>query len=281
MVGGGVTVSFNRRIVSGRAVLAADIVGEGTPVVFLHAGVADRRMWSAQLATTGMRAKAIAYDRRGFGDTRADVEEFSAVADLVKVIDDVAGGVPAILVACSQGGRIALDMVLKHPAYVCGLVLIAPSVSGWPEPVYPPEIRRLIEQVRKSEQAGDLKRANATKAHLWLDGPFQPEGRVGGEARRLFLEMNDRLLPPSSVGANVDVASAYQRLGEISVPSLVIWGNLDFPNIQDRSRYLTTVLPNAAGHELSGTAHLPSLDRPAEVSALIGEFVDGHFGRFG
>jgi pimeloyl-ACP methyl ester carboxylesterase len=89
------------------------------------------------------------------------------------------------------------------------------------------------------------------------------------------------LLPPSSVGANVDVASAYQRLGEISVPSLVIWGNLDFPNIQDRSRYLTTVLPNAAGHELSGTAHLPSLDRPAEVSALIGEFVDGHFGRFG
>ncbi|WFU78183.1 alpha/beta hydrolase [Bradyrhizobium sp. CIAT3101] len=263
---------------SGRAILAADVVGNGAPVVFLHAGVADRRMWSAQLAAIGTRARAIAYDRRGFGDTSAEIEDFSAVADLVRVIDDVAGGSPAILVACSQGGRIALDIALEHPTYVRGLVLIAPSVSGSPEPVYPPEIRRLIEQVREAEQVGDLNQANAVKAHLWLDGPFQPEGRVAGDARRLFLEMNGQALRPSSVGSSVDATSAYRRLGEISAPSLVIWGDLDFPNIRDRSRYLTTALPNASGHELSGTAHLPSLDRPAEVSALIAEFVDRHLG---
>jgi len=57
-------MSFNRQIASGRAMLAAEVVGSGDPVVFLHAGVCDRRMWRAQLDGVGANNKAIAYDRR-------------------------------------------------------------------------------------------------------------------------------------------------------------------------------------------------------------------------
>ena len=74
-------MSSNRQITSGQARLAAKVVGDGDPVVFLHAAVCDSRMWRAQLDAVGASNKAIAYDRRGFGETRAEKEDFSAVAD--------------------------------------------------------------------------------------------------------------------------------------------------------------------------------------------------------
>ena len=137
-------MSSNRQITSGQARLAAKVVGDGDPVVFLHAAVCDSRMWRAQLDAVGASNKAIAYDRRGFGETRAEKEDFSAVADLMAVIDAVGNGAPSILVGCSQGGRVALDTALLHPSHVRALVLIAPAVSGAPEPIQPPDIEGLM-----------------------------------------------------------------------------------------------------------------------------------------
>jgi len=93
------------------------------------------------------------------------------------------------------------------------------------------------------------------------------EGRVTGEARRLFLDMNRIVLRSPPVGSNLDVAPAFHRLSEISAPSLVIWGDLDFPHVQERSRHVATTL-------LNGAAHLPSRERPNEVTGLLAAFVD-------
>lgn len=212
------------QIASGRAKLATAVVGNGDPVVFLHAAVCDRRMWRAQLDAIGARHKAIAYDRRGFGETRAEKEDFSSVSDLMTVIDVAGDGAPAILVGCSQGGQIALDAVLLHPNRVRALVLIAPNASGAPEPIRPPKIETAMARLKDAERAGDLDRVNAVRAHHLLDGPLQGEGRVAGEARRLFLEMHGIVLQSPPVGSNLDVVRAFDRLGEISSPSLVIWG---------------------------------------------------------
>jgi pimeloyl-ACP methyl ester carboxylesterase len=267
-------MSSHHRIASGRAMLAAEVVGSGDPVVFLHARVADRRMWRAQLDSVGANNKAIAYDRRGFGETRAEKEDFSAVADLMAVIDAMANSTPAILVGCSQGGQIALDATLRHPSYIRGLVLISPNVSGAPEAIYPPEIKALMARLKEAESAGDLDRVNAMRARLFLDGPLAHEGRVTGQARRLFLDMNAIALRSPPTGSNLDVVPAFHRLGEISAPSLVIWGDLDFPNVQERSRHVATMVLNGSRHELTGAAHLPSLERPADVTGLLAAFIN-------
>ncbi|WP_065753388.1 alpha/beta fold hydrolase [Bradyrhizobium paxllaeri] len=267
-------MSSNFQITSGQARLAATIVGQGDPVVFLHAAVCDSRMWRAQLDAAGMSHKAIAYDRRGFGETRAEKEDFSAVADLLAVIDAAANDAPAILVGCSQGGRVALDAAVLHPSHVRALVLIAPGVNGAPEPIHPPGIEHLMAKLREAQEAGDLDQVNAIKAYHWLDGPLQPEGRVTGEARRLFLDMNAIALRSPPIGSNLDVVPTFHRLGEISAPSLVIWGDFDFPHIQERSRHMATTMSNASGHVLTGTAHLPSLERPTEIADLLTAFID-------
>ena len=266
-------MSVHHTIASGRATLAADAVGSGDPVVFLHAGICDRRMWRAQMDGVGATCKAIAYDRRGFGETHAEAEDFSAVADVMAVIDAMADSTPAILVACSEGGRIALDAALRHPSHVRALVLISPSVSGQPEPVYPPDIKGLMAQLKQAQEAGDLDRVNAIKARLFLDGPLAPEGRVTGETRRLFLAMNAIVLRSPATGVNLDVAPAFPRLGEISAPTLVMCGDLEFPHIQDRCRHIATTVLNGSFHALPDTAHLPSLDRPADVTGPLVEFI--------
>lgn len=264
---------ISHRIVSGSATLAAAVKGSGSPVVFLHAAVCDSRMWRAQFDAVAAHHLAIAYDRRGFGQTMARKEDHSAVGDLLTVIDTLTKSAPAILVACSQGGRVALDAALLHPARIRGLVLISPSVSGAPDPVLPPEIQVLMAAQKAAEAAGDLDRVNAIKAHLCLDGPLQNEGRVTGAVRELFLDMNGMALRAPPAGANLDAVTAFPRLGEIAAPALVICGDADFPHIQARSRDMAAALPNASFQSLPGAAHLPSLECPAEITRLLLAFL--------
>lgn len=267
-------MTTHHTIASGHAMLAADTVGSGDPVVFLHANVGDRRMWRAQQDAVAAGNLAVAYDRRGFGDTRADPEDYSAIADLMAVLAATTNTEPAILVGCSQGGRIAIDTALRHPSAVRGLVLISPTVTGAPDPVLPPAIPALQAEQKAAEAAGESDRAIAIRARLWLDGPLQPEGRVTGAARQLFIDMNAGVLRAPPSGADVDlVPDAFQRLGEIAVPVLVICGDMDFPHIQQRSRAAAGRMPNATHHVLPAAAHVPSLDRPAEITALVTGFI--------
>lgn len=262
-----------KQIASGRASLATEVVGSGRPVVFLHAHVCDSRMWHHQMDVVGATDMTVAYDRRGYRGTRAAAEDFSAVADLMAVIDGVAHGQTAILVGCSFGGKIAIDAALQHPSRIGALVLIAPNVDGAPEPVYPPEIREMLEVQKAAEDAGNLDQVNAIKARLWLDGPLAEEGRVVGPPRQLFLAMNDAVLRSPPVKSSLDIAPMFDRLEDIGVPTLVLWGDLDFPHIQDRCRLVVNALPNGLARELVGSAHLPSLDQPAATTDLILSFL--------
>jgi pimeloyl-ACP methyl ester carboxylesterase len=257
----------------GRASLATEVAGSGYPVLFLHAAICDRRMWRAQLEAIGETHQAIAYDRRGFGETRCEAEDYSAVEELMTVLDAVAYDKPAILVGCSQGGRIAIDAALTHPSRIRALVLISATVFGAPDSVYPPELDAAMTRLKETEQKRDLEQVNAMKARLFLDGVLATEGRVQGQARELFLDMNGIALRALPSGTNRDSVPAFQRLPEIAAPTLVIQGDLDFPHIQERSRYIGATIPNATHRELHDAAHVPSVEQPEHITNLISEFI--------
>ncbi|MBP6817940.1 MAG: alpha/beta hydrolase [Ferrovibrio sp.] len=264
---------YSHQVTSSQASLAAAVIGAGTPVVFLHAAICDSRMWQQQWQAVGQRHKAIAYDRRGFGASHAEKQDHSAVGDLLAVIDALADGKPAILVACSQGGRIALDAAILHTERIRGLFLISPSLIGAPEPDHAPEIAALLAQQKQAEAAGDAAALNQLKARLWLDGPLQPEGRVAGAARELFLEMNGIALRAPPVGANTDAVANYPRLGEIAAPAMILCGAYDFPYIQERGRQIARMMPRASLRSLPGAAHLPSLEQPALITEMLLSFL--------
>jgi pimeloyl-ACP methyl ester carboxylesterase len=265
-------------IVSGLTRLAGQVAGAGVPVVFLHAGVADRRMWHAQMRATAAppsKFRAIAYDRRGFGETLHADESYSHVADLFAVLDAVAPRAPAVLVGCSQGGRIALDAALAQPARIRALVLVAPAISGAPEvDTFPPAIQQWIEHMERAEAAAVVDRINALEAHAWLDGPLAKEARVSGAARALFLDMNELALRAERRGEEREPPPAYPRLEQIAAPALVICGDLDFPNIIEHCDELVRRIPAARGVRMREAAHLPNLEYPAEFNRILREFLD-------
>lgn len=261
-------------IVSGRARLAAEAAGEGTPVVLLHAGVCDRRMWRSQLeAVAHAGFRAVAYDRRGHGETLHADERWSQLGDLDAVLDRVAPRTQAILVGCSLGGGIAVDAALERPSRVRGLVLVAPSVSGGPEPATLPEpIQAWIDRMEHAEAACDIDRINALEAHAWLDGPLAREGRVGGAVRELFLAMNELALRAEPRGDEDKPGASWHRLRDIRVPTLVVWGDLDFPDVVAACEHVCTAIPRARRHVFAGAAHLPNLEQPAAFDRLLADF---------
>jgi pimeloyl-ACP methyl ester carboxylesterase len=258
-----------------RLMLASDhLTADGPRVVLLHAGVADRRCWRDVAPVLHARgADVLAYDRRGFGETPASGEPFRHVDDLLGLLDG-----PAWLVGSSMGGAIALDAALEAPGLVAGLVLVAPAVSGAPEPPLEsldPETAQIVRAIMAAEEAGDLDAVNRHEVHLWLDGPQQPEGRVGGAARELASDMNAvALRSGAGEDAGASGTDAWSRLEEITQPATILWGELDEPGVAVACRELHRRLGDArAAIELPGVAHLPMLERPEEIAALVSEAI--------
>lgn len=257
------------RVRAGRADLRVVTAGRGRPVVFLHAGVADSRMWAAQLPAVAAANHAVAYDRRGFGGSRAEPEPHRHADDLLTVLDALAARRPAVLVGCSQGGRVAVDAALAHPGRVAALLLVAPDVAGAPELETPGAVGDLAHMIAVAEAAGDLDEVNALEAHLWLDGPGEPEGRVSGAVRELFLEMNGIALRAGPQGTEREEDDAWGRLGELRMPVHVLCGARDIPGVVDRCEAIAARVPGATLRVLHGSAHLPPMDAPAATTEWV------------
>ena len=127
------TVDTGRVAVDGGS-LYYEAAGSGAPVILLHGGNLDRRMWDAQFALLRQRYRVIRYDARGFGRSSAADRPFAAHHDLAALFRALNLS-RAALVGLSMEGRIAIDFSLAHPEMVDRLVLAAPGISGgkWAE----------------------------------------------------------------------------------------------------------------------------------------------------
>lgn len=266
---------MKRFVRSGRAELCVEDSGTAGPaLVCLHAGVADRRMWAPQIDALASTHRVIAYDRRGFGETRYEAESFSHVADLIAVLDDAQID-SAVLMGCSQGGRIAIDAVLAHPSRVRALVLLANAVTGAPESTEPdpPHVQAVVDEYERVDQRGDPAELNQIECRVWLDGPEAAAGRVQGPLRELFLSMNGIALAAAPTGDALQPPSAWDRLEEIGVPTLVIWGSLDFPHLRRRLIDLARRIPGAQSFVMDCVAHLPGLEAPEDFNREVAAFL--------
>lgn len=247
---------------------------DGIPVVFLHAGVCDHRMWTAEVeAVAAAGYRPLAYTRRGFGDAVSPDEPFSHLADLEAVLAHF-GIHAAIFVGCSMGGGLAIDFALKHPGRTVGLVLSGTAITGGDYHLSNTD-KQMEAVLDDAEERGNPDYQNKVDAHAWLDGPRSASGRVTGAVRDLFLDMNRKALTkqPQLTQENKR-PSARDRIGDIGAPTLLIAGDLDFNYILTRHDGLSDELPNAFATIIEGTAHLPNLERPDLFGRLLLEFLD-------
>ncbi len=106
-----------------------EVAGEGFPLLLLHAGIADSRMWDDQFPIFAQHYRTIRYDLRGFGQSQWNAGTFASYEDPVALFHalDVQ---KAHVLGVSFGGKTALDFALTHSQLVASLVLVALSVGG-------------------------------------------------------------------------------------------------------------------------------------------------------
>jgi pimeloyl-ACP methyl ester carboxylesterase len=261
----------------GGATLSGLEQGEGLPVVFLHAGVCDKRMWLDQMDAVAARGwHAIAYDRRGYGESTSEDEPFSHLEDLEALLEEMDVHA-AILVGCSMGGGLAVDFALAYPGRVIGLVLIATSINGAPWSATAEE--SAIEMAEEDAwERGDIDLLNRVQAHEWLDGPRSQNGRVGGAVRELFLDMNAIVLSKPELTQEEVSPDAWSRMETVAAPTLLIVGDEDFTALVERHETLSETMPNAIGVVLEGAAHIPSIEKPGLVNSVLLQFLDAFSG---
>jgi pimeloyl-ACP methyl ester carboxylesterase len=253
-------------------------IGAGRPLVLLHAGIADSRMWRPQFEPLGICFRLIAPDLRGFGDSPYPNGPFAYHEDVAGLIAALDFG-PAWLVGVSFGSRVALDLCLADPALVRGLVLVSPTVAGFD---LGPEVAAFGREEDRLLENGDLQGATELNLRTWVDGPHRPAGQVDPEMRAAIGEM--QLLAfqapePENVEVIVPEPVAAKRLDEVHVPTLVIAGELDVPAIVQQASALAGAIDDAGLEIMPGTAHMPTMEAPTTFNALLVDFVEHLEGR--
>jgi 3-oxoadipate enol-lactonase len=255
--------------------LAYEVAGDGPTVVLCHAGIADMRMWDAQLPALARRYRVIRYDQRGYGRSSLPPAPYSHSDDLYSLLQAL-GVARAVLVGVSMGGGLVIDVALRHPEMVRALVVVAPGVRGfdWDEEEEAP----FAERIEAAMQAGDLDRANEVEVQLWVDGPRSAAGRADPAVRERVREMNGALYARLDERRHAEERPVdpppFGRLEEIRVPVLAIIGDEDLRDLHRLVDVLTARVPGARRVEIAGTAHVPNMERPEEFNRIVLEFLN-------
>jgi len=244
--------------------------GAGPVVVLLQGGQLPLEMWDDQFELLSKNHRVIRYDARGFGRSSAKRGPYAYHEDFHALLQSL-GVKRASFVGLSLGGRVAVDFALEHPAMVEKLVLAGPGLSGfqfsapdsaWMASLYPPwnardsvrlsllwlESGYMKPAMRDSALATRLRRLMALNASLWM----QPD--------------SERVLQPPALP---------NRLAQLRVPTLVILGSADVPDIHAIVDSITRLVPGVKRVVIDDAGHMVNMEKPAEFNRALLAFLDG------
>lgn len=244
----------------------------GSPaVVLVNSLGTDLRIWDAVVASLSQRYRVLAYDKRGHGLSDAPSGDYGIedqVADLAGLLDHAGIGDLA-LAGVSIGGLIAQAFALRYPRRLRALVLCdtAPRLGE------PAIWNGRVETIRRG---GLIAIADAVMER-WFSERFlrdQPDDLAGW--RNLFLRTDpEGYCRTCATLRDTDLTAS---VGGITTPTLVVAGSMDKSTPPDMVRACAAAIPGARFELIEGSGHLPSIERPAELTALMTSFFEeaGH-----
>ena len=244
-------------------------VGEGgIPLLLVHGYPLDQSMWAPQMeGLHGVRC--IAPDLRGFGascfspapNTLSEhADDLAALLDALKIER-------AVIAGLSMGGYIAFEFVRRHRERLLGLILL--DTSPRPDDEATRAARNTTIERAASEGVGPI--ALALGAKLFADG-------VTRKMRDTVISLMALTPRESIIAASTairDRADSRDLLPTLAnTPTLVVVGHEDRLTPPDVARAMAAAIPGATLVEIDGAGHLPTLERPAETTAAMQQFLD-------
>lgn len=255
--------------------LAFEVAGSGEPLILVHAGVADRRMWEPQWPAFVASHRTIRYDLRGYGESLPPSGPWSHHADLLGLLGEIDVD-RAHIVGASMGAGIAVEAALAQPQTVASLVLVAPGGALYGGATA--DLRSVWHDEVDALDRGDLDAAVEVNLRAWVDGLGRAADVVDPAIREFVgaMQRDAFELPewdPDGAPESELEPPAHARMTEIACPTLIIVGEADQVATLGAANRLAAEVPKARFVSWPGAAHMLTLERPEAFERLVLDFV--------
>ncbi len=258
-----------------------EVAGAGHPFTLIHGLLLDRRSWDEQFEVFAQQYKVLRYDLRGWGDSAQEEAEppFSPRQDLLSLLQYLHIE-KTYLLGLSGGGTLALDFTLEHPDSVDALILVSSDPSGDAPPMTD-AIRAFAGQYYGALQQKDAAGAAEATVRFWTDGPGRTPEQVNAQARaRVTMMSRQHIERHGDFMAHEQhmiplAPPAIQRLAEVRVPTLIVVGDEDVPEVIEAAGILEQGIKGAKRVVIAGTAHHPHMEKPEEFNRVVLDFLKG------
>ena len=250
--------------------------GAGMPLIMLHAGIADCRMWEHEFSSLADSYQTLRYDMRGYGRSLPVAGEFNIQDDLEGLLEALEAPSPLALMGCSMGGALAIDFALAQPDRVAALILVGSDPAGFESDAAWPD--DLIARSNAAFEQRNIDEVAELDMQIWFDGVGRSRADVDPAIRAKAFDMA-RLVTAhelSGIGEHirkpVDIPAA-RRLRELAMPALLVIGENDLPHLKQATDYMAARLPHARKLVLPNAGHLPNMEHPAQFESRLREFL--------
>lgn len=241
---------------------------KGAPrLVFLNSLGSDLRIWADVADRLRERFEILLVDKRGHGlsETTPGPYSIALLAEDLTALLDTLGWARTSIVGLSIGGLIAQHVAIHAPERVESLVLMDTAARIG-------EAQTWNDRIASVQKDGVAAIGEAV-ASRWFSDAFPTEHPARFKAWRVMLEATPR---EGYAGACAAVRDADYRaeVPRIGAPVLAIVGDADKPTSPDLVKGTADLIPGARFALIEGAGHLPCLEQPAEVAALIADHVE-------
>jgi 3-oxoadipate enol-lactonase len=248
-----------------------EIKGTGEPLVLIHGGLLDCRMWDDQFEVLAERYRVIRYDASGHGRSATPPDAYHDHEDLDALMAALSID-RAVIMGLSFGGRVAIDYALEHPDRVVAVVAAGPGLGGFR--FDSEEVLEGRQELIEAWGRGEWDRVVELFQRSWTDGPYRSPEEVDPAVREKVRVMTRTGIENAAEGRTMD-PPAIDRLDELRMPTLVVVGELDMPDIHEIAELLVAANPNAEKTVIEGVAHMVNMEKPEEFNRVVLEYLEG------
>lgn len=253
--------------------VAFDVTGSGHPLVLIHSGLGNRSLFDEQVTDFSLEFQIIRIDLRGYGDSVRTPEPYRSAEDVLAVVDSLDIDKFHIL-GVSMGAQVAIDVAVIASERVTALV----AVSARCGTAASEDLKAAWEEVDRLQEEEGIPAAVEKEAKMWVDGFGRSAESVDAELRARISELNGALFERiDSDDQEMDIdPPAAERLGSIIAPTLIVWGEHDFPVYLEAGINLAEAIPAATSIEIADSAHLPNNEQPDVFNKVVLDFLTHH-----
>jgi pimeloyl-ACP methyl ester carboxylesterase len=235
-------------------------------VVLIHDGVVHSAVWDDVWPAFCRQFHTIRYDRRGYGRSPASTQWYYETDDLTTLLRHLKVE-RAVIVGSSHGGELSIDFTLAHPEIVQPLVLVGAVVGGM---TYSQHFLDRGRPAYELLEKGDVKGA----VKLWSEDKYLIAPGNDAARKRLFDLLSGSPQDLNHPDYPLPLKPALPQLHDILVPTLLLVGDADIPDVHAHAGAIEAGIPNVRRVVVAGTGHLMYLEKPAEFSRLVIHFIE-------